>query len=110
MVFTGDEMSNITGMLKITINDLHNIIKQLTEVIEKLELSDEFTMLTNDLVINLVRDNPGSTANELAKMVGDTTDRTRKLLYSLMAKKKVIQSGRKICDVTNHEALCWWVK
>ena|SRR3990172_11813065 len=66
--------------------------------------------ITSDTVIDLVRQNPGSTANELGNMVGDTTDKIRKLLYSLLKQKKVIQSGSKICDITNHEAVCWWVK
>ena len=97
------------------ISDLVNVYERLDQLmydVKKIhdKLLKENVSVTSVLILDLVTSNPGSTANELAEMVGAEREKVRKLLYGLMKQKKVVNSGHKICDVTNNETYCWYPK
>ena len=98
-----------------TISELESIyekLEQLSYDVKRIhdKLVREDIDINTTMVLDLVTNNPGCTGNELGNMLGDTKDRVRKTLYSLRRQKRIIDSGTKICDITNHEASCWFVK
>jgi len=100
----------------IELERLHSQLEQVAYNLKKLHTDmliskvDEVTKVNAALLLTLVTDNAGHTANELAGMVGADKEAVRKLLYSLAKKKLVVNSGHKICEVTNNETYCWYPK
>lgn len=100
----------IIDLLAETQSKLDKIVLDVAEAIKELSKIPDPDRIDSIMVYDLVSSNPGLTASELAYMVGDTQDKVRKTLYHLQRKNRVVSSGRKICDVTGSEALCWWIK
>lgn len=96
--------------LQKVLNDINIILGGLLKELREKEESTKETIITKEFLLDLVISTPGSTANELALMVGADREKLRKTLYSLLHAKKIVNSGKKICEITNHEAYCWWPK
>lgn len=91
-------------------SELENVTMKMAKLYKRICDTVMETEANASSVLTGLRSNDGCTASELAAAMGADKEKVRKILYSLQDQKKVVSSGRKICDVTTAEALCWWLK
>jgi predicted HTH transcriptional regulator len=94
----------------VQLEECTNRMKKLYQRICNLSIKEEKVTPTPELILTVMKSNDGCTHSEIAEAMGADREFVRKRLYTLLKQKKVVNSGRKICNVTNAEAYCWWIK